>query len=206
MKKILNVAAAVMFLLAGYSAYAQSEDVIEYEPVHSTILPGDGRLKIEEKYDRNASVYLSGDDLVLTSKGCGVATAEFVLPVNPMQDYIIEFALKTNRIGKAGVFSVRIGNIVMANCRKQMNLAKGAEIIYENSRWKTPLCSTEDATIRIERRRKNVTVYINGQYVCETQVQETYDVMPGVLTLISKSGTAVLRSVRIDQGAETRLD
>lgn len=206
MKKILNVAAVIIFLFVGYSVYAQSEDEIKYEPVHSTILPGDGRLQIVEKNDRKAFVYISGDDLVLTSKG-GIATAEFVLPVNPMQDYIIEFALKTNKIGKSGVFSATVGkDIAMANFGKQITLAKGAETIYKNYKLKAPLYKTEDATIRIERRKTIVTVHINGQYVCETQVQETYDAMSCILMLVSKSGTAVLRSVRIDQGAETLLD
>ena len=207
MKKTKKYIAAALMLLSAVSvSYAQSEDVIEYEPVHSVFLPGDGRLGIEEKFDRNASVYFSGDDLVLKSKGFGVAMAQFVLPVNPMQDYIVEFVLKTDKIGKAGVFSAGVGNIAMGSCGKQMVLTKGVENIYKNAKWKTPLYGMEEAIVRIERRKKNVTVYVNGQYVSETQVQETLDVMDGSLCFISKSGEVILHSVRGDQGEETSLD
>lgn len=201
-----NYIAAVMMLLpVGYSAYAQSDDMIEYEPVHSTFLPGDGHLKIDEKYDKKASVYFSGDELVLKSKGFKPALAQFVLPVNPVQDYVVEFSLRNYR-PKTDMVTVAAGSVAVGFCGKLIFAMNGNDDIYKNTKWKLPVSSAGEITIKIERRKKNVMIYIGGQYICETQVQALPGVMPCALTLHSTSGEIVLHSIRVDQGEGTPLD
>ena len=201
--KFLVVVIAVFSFTTDCLAQNDRED--EFEPIHKTIVPGDGYLKFEEKYDKNSSVMLTGDDLMFKSKKSQPAVASFDMPLNPMQDYTLELTfampnLKTSiLVISSDVFAMFIG-------QRHMDVVKIPEDhVFVDTKWKMPKLDNKDEVIcKIVRRKKILTFYVNNKYVCETTINPISSSFPfGIQFINVKSGEMLLKSIRLDQGPET---
>lgn len=194
--------AAVVVMTASPTILAQNEDEIEYDPIHSTILPGDGRLHIQENHGKNSSVFLIGDELMFKSHKGEPAQLEFELPLNPIQDYTLELTFITSNLNKGFVFFgsdlffMRLGP-------KLVQVLTQQETVFEDKKWKWPKSEVKDELVcKIERHKKNYTFFVNNTYVCETTINQYGSSFPFIITLSGSKSEILLKSIRVDQGAE----
>lgn len=207
--------------------YAQdSEDTEElnFEPIHTTIIAGS--LNIEDSYTKNHSVGFSNDDIVLTiikpdykSNGflkgvtiTGLPAVNIPLPVNPRQDYEIEFNLTCPKFNKFSSIMLSVGNFTLNIGTKGYLIysvnGDNMDILANNpKKWKLPLQEENDKiSVKLERRNKILTFYANGSYLGE--VNDSHNLlkeMSVILSLFSfkKNVSVYLNSIRVDQGGET---
>ena len=96
MKKIYRLIFPIITILSyGTLVSAQNDDTIEFEPIHSTLLPSYGTFTIEDRYDKNSSVFFVGDELMLQSNKMETADALFTLPINSSEDFAVEFSFNS---------------------------------------------------------------------------------------------------------------
>ena len=203
--KFLVVVIAVFSFTTDCLAQNDRED--EFEPIHKTIVPGDGYLKFEEKYDKNSSVMLTGDDLMFKSKKSQPAGAAFYLPLNPTQDYTLELTFAVPNLKSCKSIMV-IQSDVFAMCigYKSVDIAiLPQDHVFVDTNWKMPKLDNKDEVIcKIVRRKKILTFYVNNKYVCETTTNQISSSFPfGIQFINVKSGEMLLKSIRLDQGPET---
>lgn len=210
MKYFIKLSFALLLSAVSFTpAFSKEDEDLEFEPIHETILPGEGRLKIDEYYDKNNSLRLVGDELVFESKKLNLVETTFELPVNPQQDYTIEYTLNIPSIKNSAVI---IGTNEMATSFGSLGIVKGGKGIsvcsngievFKDKKWKIPESSNKnECVVKFEKRKKIITLFINGKYVFEVTTKDIQPRYIVTMALMSLKGTMTLQSIKIDQGPE----
>ena len=186
-------------------SYAQDkEDAIDYEPIHTTYYPGDGRLNIPEQDSKFGSVMCSGDDLLITAIKGHTATVSFPLPINPFQDYTIELTMDMD-INKFSSYTWGTRDVFVSITGKFLTVVNSAgENLYTNKKWALPKGDVNNQVVcKLQRRKKNTIIYINDQYICETVVSRPKQEFAMVFSVLSnKKGVMTLKAIKVEQGEE----
>lgn len=215
MKAIKFFIAALWCLIFVLPAFAQDdmEEEIKFDPIHSTLLMSNRQFSFEEKYEKNSSVYLSGDDLVLKSKKGEAAVVVFKtpLPINFNQDFTISFNLSTKKFPQTSLINISINDwgfvispITTMLLTADANTRAIKYLFQTEKKWKFPKSPIKDEIIiKIERRKKNLILFINNEYVGEATISKS---STGNMTVFGltygngKSGEITLKSITLDQG------
>ncbi len=172
----------IISLLCGPQLYAYDEDneYEEFGPINKTLAPGAGILKWEETATDNTAVYLSGEELCLSSKNAQSASASTIMPINPIRDFKIQFTLNLTECPKASSWGIFIMN--SKNSTYSMSCTQDKVFLYENQslitqcKYKPGKNSTTNfgltkgnktANITIEKKGKVLTYEIDGTYLFE---------------------------------------
>lgn len=228
MKNIFKYALTmIMTVTSCYTAYAQEtedyEDMV-FEPIHATISPGNGTLGIEEVYGKKSMIATNGDALLIKSGNESIKTNTFELPLNAMEDYTMEFTfvlpkfggwVTMNFSGYSIMFSKKMAD-AQAMDSMDNNPAAGMNIDSSflktafgknpQKKFKMPAGKEKDQVIcKIVKRKKIVTVFLNGQYVAEFNVKPMHPILKLNIDFTFKT-EGVLQSIRLDQGPEEDSD
>lgn len=217
MKSIKFLIAALWCLIFVQPAFAQDEveEEIKFDPIHSTLLMSNSQFSFEEKYEKNSSVYLSGDDLIFKSKKSETAGAEFKnpLPLNFKQDFTISLNLSAKKFSSTSVFVISLNEwyffvsptITMILTGDTNSLAP-KYLFQTEKKWKFPKSPIKDEIIiKIERRKKNLILFINNEYVGEATISKSILGNATGITLSytnAKGGEIALKSITLDQGGK----
>lgn len=219
--KFLTVSLWCFIFIQPVFAQEYEDEEIQFEPIHSTLFPSSSLFKFEEGYEKNSSVIISDDALILKSKKSETASAiaKHGLPINFNQDFSISLTLLgkylyiPTLVGVAKPFTLEItlNDYTFIISKKSVMLVTGNAsnqspkyLFKTEKKWKLPVNSIGDLLlIKIERHRKNLTLFINNEYVGEAIIQNSSprDSTAFCLSYTSKSGEITLSSISLDQGS-----
>lgn len=207
MKTLYKILLATLFIVTiTTTVFAQDEEEIEFDPIHKTILPGDGYLTIDEKYEKNSSLYLVGDELTFKSIKLEQAIFGFQLPVNPKQDYTIEFTFSKPKM-KTSFITIGTNDYSLILGPKLATVyLENQNSVFSDKKYKMPEGKIKNELVcKIVRSKRNMTFFINDQYLCETQVKNIIDpnALGFVIAFSSSKSEMQLKSIRIDQGPDS---
>ena len=213
-KTVKSILAGIFLFTLVSSAYSQSysDDEMTYEPIHATLIPS--TLNVEENYTKDYRVYFSGDDIVFNtintkSPLTARSTIKFTLPVNPKQDYEMEFTF-TLPLKSEYSMGLGVGSVAVGFTKKSYSMISGGGNVVAGSgnkkKWKLPETGTKgQLKVNIERRNKIISVFANGEYLGEVNdAKSTLQEMPVAINFFgfNKKEAMSFNAVRVDQGIE----
>lgn len=200
---------------SGYAQDYEAEEEVTYEPIHTTILPTS--LNIEENYNKNFSVGLEGDELVLRikkldfkdlAKGSNVLEkmpkASFKLPIDPRKDFVIELDFTCPKF-KNDCITIFLNSYFIQLIKKMFILQNIVthEIINSPKKWSLPVGSNKDkVNIKIEKRNKILTIFANSVFLGEFKDAKNLfkETELSIGLTGGKGSTLILNSIKVDQG------